>query len=183
MLGYIKKKPVHVLFVASLLVNGFLLGFLVSGPGFKGGHKGPNPAERMSRHAEKLAPDIRAQVLSIIERQDEKINQHKEESHAVFAKVREQLITGDLSPEEVKRLFDEMSHQHEKMGEYIGDMFSEITSVIPDKEQRSAFFKNAMPAGFPGEGMGPPPPPRHGPSGFHQGGPHPDGTRRPPAPE
>lgn len=161
MLGYIKKKPVHVLFVFSLLVNGFLLGFLMSGPGFKGRHKGPDPAERMSRSAEHLAPDIRTQVLDIIQRQDNKIKEHKAESQLVFSKARQQLITGELSSEEVRVLFNQMTQQHEKMGFYVGEMFSDITAVIPDQQQRAAFFKDALPHGIPGDGMGPPPPPPH----------------------
>ncbi len=145
-------------FVFSLVLNGFLLGFLLAGPFWRpGAFPPPDPARRLYEAAGRLGPETREAVIAVLDRRSAEVDENMRKNMEEFKEIRVALTAPDQTPEGLATLFQRLGRQHEKTGEIMGIMFGEIAKAIPDEQERIAFFRDALPPEPPGP---PPAPPR-----------------------
>lgn len=130
-------------FVLSLVLNGFLLGFILASPPWHGFMPPPDPAKRLYEAAQQLPEENRAAVVAILDRYTDRIDPRR--NMAGFKDIRAMLTSENLNPDALTDLFTRVSKQHEEMGRSMGAMFQDIIRAIPDSEQRIKFFERALP--------------------------------------
>lgn len=150
------NRCIQIGFVLSLILNGFLVGFVMGGPhGLFGPPPMPDPVKRLYEAAEQISPDIRGTVIGILDRRTPEINTNMRDGMEGFKEIREALTAKDLHLEELDAIFGNMAKHHEKMGLSLGNMCKEIASAIPNFQDRAKFFELALPPEPPFRG--PPP--------------------------
>lgn len=155
--------------VLSLLLNAFMLGFLLAGPALGPARYGPpppphhGPAEHLYKAAENLAPERKEQVVKILHRYTKEIDAHMHQGMSGFKEIRDVLQADELDPENLDAVFARMAAHHKDVGVLMGAMFEDLAAVLPDKEERMRFFEQALPPE-------PPFPPQlgRGPRGPHE---------------
>ena len=143
-------------FVVSLILNGFLIGLLMSGPS---GHRPPppDPSKRLYEAAAHLPPNSQAKVMPILERHTAAMGASMHKGMDDFKNIRHALTQPNLDSKELNIILDRMTSHHETMGSFMQEMFKEIVQALPDSQERAVFFKYALPP-EPPFSMRPPPP-------------------------
>ena len=134
-----------VILAVSLLMNGFLLGFTVAGPGWRGEPPMPNPSERMYEAAKELSPENKTKVVAILDKYIPQVDAQREDGMGGFKAIRETLTAQNIDHDELDKLFARMSAHHTKTGKLLDSMIKDIIEALPDNDERAAFFMRALP--------------------------------------
>ncbi|MCD8562514.1 MAG: periplasmic heavy metal sensor [Alphaproteobacteria bacterium] len=131
-------------FIASLVLNVFALGFILSGPFM---HDGPprDPSRRLYEAAQNLSPESREKVMEILDKRTEEIDAVMEDRPEGFRKLSKILTAENISYDDLDKSFQDMAAHHEKVSAVLSQMCTELAHALPNKEERIAFFKEAIP--------------------------------------
>jgi|SRR3989339_254343 len=152
-------------FIISIIMNGFLLGLVLSGP-FQGGHPPMRPEDRMIEAAQMLSPESREKVMALL--QEDKGGHPGDRMSEDFEVLRKALLSKELTSEKLDEVVTAMQENHDKMSRRLGEKIKDLVLAIPDDEERIRFFETALPErpmfppppygrGMPGERPFPPP--------------------------
>lgn len=152
------KKYLQGGLVLSLILNGFLIGFTVSGGGkHQGPPLPPDPAKRMFEATDHLPPQSKQAVLDVLKHKHPEIKMQMQQGAKNFEKLRDVLTKPDLTKEDMDQIFAQMKGQHDKTAAAMDGLFYDLVAKMPDAQQRIKFFKHALPPKPPFAGGGPRP--------------------------
>ncbi len=132
-------------FVLSLILNGFLLGFILSGPPIRGGMPPPDPSKRLYEAANDLSPENRDKIITILDERTRKIDKKMRGEMDGFKDIRSALTADKLDLEKLDEAFKSIDVQHIEVGSMLSSMMKDIAAAIPDTQERVRFFERALP--------------------------------------
>lgn len=129
--------------IASLILNVFALGFILSGPVFRG--PPPDPSRQLYEAARHLPPESRQRVEAVLDKRTAEIDTAMEDRPEGFKELSRILTAEKVSEEDLKKTFRKMADHHTKISTLLGTMFTELVEALPDPQERITFFKKATP--------------------------------------
>lgn len=140
------KKNIQICFLISLIINAFLIGFIVAGPGkFGGPPPFPNPDKRLYDAAHHLPPSSKDKVLAILDEKTSKITQHHEQSFDGFGKIRAALTAPEMDMDKLNAAFESLGKQHDEHSVLMDDMLRTLAQSFENDQDRVRFFEEALP--------------------------------------
>lgn len=130
-------------FIVSFVLNVFALGFILSGPFL---HYGPpDPSRRLYEAAERLTPESRERVMTILDKHTEEIEAAMQGMPEDFKDLSRILASPALSDKDIEKAFRNIERHHAKVSILLTGMFTELAQALPDQNERITFFKGAIP--------------------------------------
>lgn len=149
------QKIVYITLALSILLNAFLLGFVVAHGHMRGPHGGPGfpggPEAMLEQLAEKLPPDHRDQVKKLLHAQSEKMHTAFMDMRVMIDEVQPILTAEKFDEGKLRALSDKIDAHDRQIKQGIAETLINIAKTLPDAE-RIEFFNHLPP-------LGPPPPP------------------------
>lgn len=137
-----KGKLFIVAFALSLLLNAFLIGFVIAPKGEH--HRMHDPKKRLHIAAKALPDDVQDNILKILDTHHVDIQKAMKQGKDNMDHIRSVLTADKLDLEKLDTLFQPMADHHVKVSKELGAMFKELALALPDDAQRKAFFETAM---------------------------------------
>ncbi|MDB5492416.1 MAG: hypothetical protein JWO78_2265 [Micavibrio sp.] len=165
-----KTSLCKVIFVCSLVLNGFLIGFLVSNHGLP-----PHSfkrVDRMEKSVEHLSPAYRAKVEAILAGNRAKIDNHMKSMGDNMDKITAVLTAPKFDATKLKAVHKDIAKSDNGMKDSMLATVTAIAKILPDAERIKFFHDSAPdhPKGPGDHGPGDRGPGEHGPD---DGGPPP----------
>lgn len=152
-----------VAFICSLMLNAFLVGFLLSNHCMP--PHGPKRIDRMEQAAEHLPTAYRAKVEAILAGNHDKMENHMKSMGGNMDKITAILTAPKFDPAKLKAVHHDIEKSDTGMKNSMLETVTAIAKILPDAE-RIKFFKETAPGHPPG-------PPGGGPDDDHPPGPPP----------
>lgn len=137
-----KNKAISATLFLSLLLNVFLIGFIIAKPNMM---LPPQMAFARMKMAEKvLSPDSREKVQAIWEESKPQLKQDMKTMVNMFTKGRAIVTDPSLKPEDFETLHQEMMAQDNMVKEHFFKTMMKIAEILPP-EERARYFDALMP--------------------------------------